>query len=157
MPRRSTPHHLFSDPEAALAEALENAPCFTAITAGITVSVHVFWLDDQSQPENHRYAWAYHIRIANGSEDTVQLVSRSWEIMDGRGQKEHVHGDGVVGEQPVIPAGDHFDYTSGAALDTSTGFMRGTYHMLNPATNARFDIEIPAFSLDSPHHGGIMH
>ncbi|MBS1087610.1 Co2+/Mg2+ efflux protein ApaG [Gluconobacter wancherniae] len=148
---------LMSDPEHALAEAMESAPRFSATTKGVTVTVRTFWLDDQSQPEEHRFAWAYHITIENGSKHTVQVLSRSWEIVDGRGRIEHVHGDGVVGEQPVIGPKEVFEYTSGAMLETPTGFMSGIYHIFLPASASRFDAQIPAFSLDSPHHIDLIH
>ncbi|GAN53068.1 Co2+/Mg2+ efflux protein ApaG [Tanticharoenia sakaeratensis] len=157
MSDKPIPHHLITDPEAALAEAMEQAPCFTATTANIVVTVRSFWLEDQSHPEDHHFAWAYHIRIENRSDETVQLLSRAWEIVDGRGQVEHVRGEGVVGEQPVIAAGGEFEYTSGAALETPGGFMRGQYHMVRPADRQQFDIAIPPFSLDCPHQSGIMH
>ncbi|EHH69055.1 Co2+/Mg2+ efflux protein ApaG [Gluconobacter morbifer] len=157
MPDKSSTPHLLSDPETALAEAMENAPRFSQCTDGVTVTVRTFWLDDQSQPEDHRFAWAYHISIENERRDTCQLLSRSWEIIDGFGRTEHVHGDGVVGEQPIIASQEQFDYTSGAMLSTPSGFMRGTYHMVEPASGHRFDVLIPAFSLDSPHAGLLLH
>lgn len=157
MPRKPVLPRLIADPESALAEAMEAAPRYECCTENITVCVRTFWLEDQSQPEDHRYAWAYHIRIENGGEETIQLVSRSWEITDGGGQVEHVRGDGVVGEQPVIPTGESFEYTSGAALETPSGFMRGTYQMIVPGKSRHFDVKIPAFSLDSPHHLGLVH
>ncbi|MFT8768806.1 MAG: Co2+/Mg2+ efflux protein ApaG [Gluconobacter cerinus] len=157
MPDKSSQPHLLADPEAAMAEAMENAPRFSQITDDVTVTVRTFWLDDQSQPEDHRFAWAYHICIENGRKDTFQLISRSWEIVDGLGRTEHVHGDGVVGEQPIIGSKDQYDYTSGAMLTTPSGFMRGTYHMLEPVSGRRFDVHIPTFSLDSPHEAGLLH
>lgn len=157
MPYKPVLSRLVTDPETALAEAMEAAPRYEKVTHDICICVRTFWLDDQSQPEDHRYAWAYHIRIENRSDRTVQLISRSWEIIDSRGQAEHVHGEGVVGEQPVITAGDSFEYTSGAALDTPSGFMHGTYHMIVPGTDQRFDVQIPTFSLDTPHFPGLFH
>ncbi|WP_233582243.1 Co2+/Mg2+ efflux protein ApaG, partial [Asaia sp. W19] len=142
---------------ASFAEAIETAPRYEATTRDITVSVRSFWLEDQSQPEEHSYAWAYHVRIENGGDETVQLLSRSWEITDGRGKTDHIHGDGVVGEQPILVASEIFEYTSGAALPTPCGFMRGVYHMIVPATSERFEVVIPPFSLDSPHRLGLVH
>jgi len=146
-----------ADPESSLAEAMEAAPRYEAVTRNITVAVRIFWLEDQSQPEEHHHAWAYHICIENGSTETIQLVSRSWEITDGRGKTDHIHGEGVVGEQPVLVANEIFEYTSGVALPTPCGFMRGVYHMIIPATSERFEVKIPAFSLDSPHRLGLVH
>lgn len=157
MQDKPSPPQLVTDPEAALAEAMESAPRFSETTQDVTVTVRTFWLDDQSQPEEHRYAWAYHISIESTRKDTVQLVSRSWEIVDGLGRTEHVHGDGVVGEQPFISRTDPYIYTSGAMLTTPSGFMRGVYHMVEHTSGKRFDIKIPTFSLDSPHEHGVLH
>jgi ApaG protein len=154
---RPPPPGLDPDPDAALAEAMENAPCYEATTGTIRVIVRTFWLDDQSQPEEHRFAWAYRIRIENHGGETVQLLRRTWEITDATGRIEHVHGDGVVGEQPILEPSQAFEYTSGAALQTPTGFMRGRYHMIQPLTRQSFDVQIPPFSLDCPYHPAIIH
>ncbi|WP_025842107.1 Co2+/Mg2+ efflux protein ApaG [Asaia platycodi] len=157
MSHKPAPPRLVADPETSLAEAMDAAPRYEAVTKDITISVRTFWLEDQSQPEDHHYAWAYHIRIENGGDETVQLLSRSWEITDGRGKTDHVHGEGVVGEQPILVANEAFEYTSGAALPTPCGFMRGFFHMIIPATSERFEATVPAFSLDSPHRLGLVH
>ncbi len=122
---------------------------FIAVTDGLEVGVASFFLRDQSAPEAHRFVWAYRIRIANHSKRQVQLISRHWIITDGDGRVEHVRGPGVVGEQPILNPGQSFDYTSGCPLATPSGMMVGTYQMLD-GDGAEFDIEIPAFSLDSP-------
>ncbi|GBQ62787.1 ApaG protein [Ameyamaea chiangmaiensis NBRC 103196] len=157
MSKDRPPPRMLHDPEAALAEAMADAPTFESTTADVLVRVKTFWLDDQSQPEDRHYAWAYHIRIENRRPETVQLRARSWEIIDAHGRVEHVHGDGVVGEQPVLAEGESFEYTSGASLQTPTGFMRGAYHMVVVANGAAFDVRIPCFSLDSPHHSRLVH
>jgi ApaG protein len=87
------------------------------------------FLEDQSEPDEGRFLWSYHVTIENKSELTVQLLSRFWRITDARGRVREVRGDGVIGEQPVIPPGRAFEYTSGAPLETASGFMTGTYHM----------------------------
>ena len=79
------------------------------------------------------------------------MLKRTWRITDGQGRTQQVHGEGVVGEQPVLEPGQSFEYTSGTPLTTPSGFMRGAYHMVVPATGEVFDAAIPAFSLDSPH------
>jgi len=127
---------------------------FTAVTRGLRVTVRTFYLADQSDPEEGRHVWAYRVRIANEGRATVQLLKRSWHITDATGRTQHVHGDGVVGEQPVLEPGEAFEYTSGTPLATPSGFMRGQYHMVVTATGEGFDAEIPAFSLDSPHGRG---
>lgn len=130
---------------------------YTAITRGVRVTVRAFYLEDQSEPEQGQYAWAYKVEIANESEAAVQLLKRTWLITDGQGRTLRVHGEGVVGEQPLLEPGETFDYTSGTPLPTPSGFMRGTYHMMVPGTGEHFDAEVPAFSLDSPHQAGGIH
>ncbi|QHC35459.1 Co2+/Mg2+ efflux protein ApaG [Komagataeibacter xylinus] len=143
--------------DAALGETPDNTPCFEATTDRVRVVVQTFWLDDQSEPDEHRYVWAYRVRIENHGDTAVQLLRRSWRIVDGQGRIERVEGEGVVGEQPLIDAAASFEYMSGAALETPTGFMGGQYHMIRPASREHFDISIPVFSLDSPHHPTILH
>ncbi|WP_404424141.1 Co2+/Mg2+ efflux protein ApaG [Thalassospira australica] len=123
---------------------------YSSVTRDIKVSVQPVFLDEQSDPDSHRYVWAYRVVIENQGPRTVQLLSRYWRITDSRGSTQEVRGSGVVGEQPVLASGESFNYTSGAPLATPSGFMVGTYEMTDMDGN-RFDIEIPAFSLDSPH------
>lgn len=130
---------------------------YTAVTREIRVSVRAFYLDDQSDPGRGQYVWAYRIEIANEGQTQVQLRKRTWMITDGQGRAQRVHGDGVVGEQPVLDPGEEFHYTSGTPLPTPSGFMRGLYHMRDIATGEQFDVVIPAFSLDSPHAPGGVH
>jgi len=130
---------------------MSEAAAFTAVTRSLRVTVRAFYLADQSDPEEGRHVWAYRVRITNEGRETVQLLKRSWSITDGMGRTQHVRGDGVVGEQPVLEPGEAFEYTSGTPLATSSGFMHGTYHMVVTATGERFDAEIPTFSLDSPY------
>lgn len=123
---------------------------YSATTNAITVTVQPTFLEDQSEPQEGRYVWAYHIRINNGGNRTVQLLNRYWEITDGIGRRQEVHGTGVVGEQPVLKPGQTFEYTSGTPLPTPSGIMVGTYHM-QADDGERFYVAVPAFSLDSPH------
>ena len=122
----------------------------TAITDGIVVRVAVNFLPEQSRIEAGKWFWVYHIRIENDSDMTVQLQTRHWRITDAEGRVQEVKGPGVVGEQPVLSPGESFEYTSGCPLATPSGFMVGTYEM-EGENGERFDIDIPAFSLDSPH------
>ena len=132
-------------------------PAFTQVTRDVRVTVRAVFLADQSEPERGRYLWAYNVSIANEGRQTVQLLRRSWSITDARGHTQHVNGEGVVGEQPVLDPGESFDYTSGTPLSTPTGFMGGAYHMVVTTTGEAFDVAIPGFSLDSPHQSGRMH
>jgi ApaG protein len=120
-------------------------------TAGITVTVKPYYLEEQSEPDEQRFVWAYHVRIENNGQRTVQLRNRYWRITDSRGRIQEVRGAGVVGEQPVLRPGDSFEYTSGTPLPTPSGIMGGTYQMEESETGERFDVTIPSFSLDSPH------
>jgi len=120
-----------------------------ATTKGISVRVSVSYLAEQSAPGSGRWFWSYHVRIENGSKRSVQLLSRSWHILDGRGTLHEVRGEGVVGEMPLIAPGASYDYVSGCPLNTPTGSMNGTYHMIDEDGTA-FDIDIPRFALVGP-------
>lgn len=122
---------------------------YEATTGDITVMVLPVYVEDQSDPSENRYVWAYHVRVENNGTMTVQLMNRHWIIADGHGRMHEVQGEGVVGEQPVLEPGDAFEYTSGCPLSTPSGIMRGSYGLVDEDGNA-FDVEIPAFSLDSP-------
>ena len=117
-----------------------------AVTRDIAVRVAVSFLAEQSDPSADRWFWSYHVRIENGSQLAVQLLSRSWRIVDGRGTVHEVHGEGVVGEMPLIAPSASFDYVSGCPLDTAEGTMSGTYRMVDE-DGAAFDVEIPRFQL----------
>jgi ApaG protein len=121
---------------------------YRAVTRKIEVSVTPRFVADRSSAENNYYFWAYTIDIANRGEETVQLKTRHWRITDAAGKIQEVKGPGVVGEEPVLRPGESFEYTSGVPLQTPSGFMLGSYGMVTDA-GERFDIEIPAFSLDS--------
>jgi len=118
-------------------------------TRDVTVRVSVSFLPEQSEPGKGRWFWAYHVRIENGGDMAVQLVSREWVISDGRGTTSEVRGEGVVGEQPVLEPGGSFDYVSGCPLGTPTGVMEGRYFMI-AADGASFPVDIPRFPLIAP-------
>ena len=120
-----------------------------ASTRDISVRVAASFLAEQSDPGTARWFWSYHVRIENGSGRSVQLLSRSWQIVDGRGTIHEVHGDGVVGEMPLIAPGGSFDYVSGCPLDTPSGAMSGSYRMVDENGTA-FDVAIPRFELTAP-------
>ena len=123
-----------------------------ADTDGVIVRVSVSYLADQSEPQRGRWFWAYHIRIENASDRTVQLLARRWVITDGRGARHSVEGEGVVGEQPVIAPGASYDYVSGCPLTTPTGAMQGSYRMIDE-DGRTFDAAIPKFALMAPAVG----
>ncbi|GGH93419.1 Co2+/Mg2+ efflux protein ApaG [Pseudomonas fluvialis] len=119
----------------------------------IVVSVRSEYLAEQSQPEQQRYAFAYHIRIHNQGELPAQLLSRHWLITDGNGDVQEVRGAGVVGQQPLLAPGEHFDYSSGTLLTTAVGIMQGSYQMQASDGHA-FDAPIAPFRLAVP---GALH
>jgi ApaG protein len=123
---------------------------YSETTNAIRVTVKPMYLEAQSSPADGHFVWAYQVRIENRGRDTVQLLSRHWKITDSLGRVQEVRGAGVVGEQPVLSPGQSFEYTSGTPLATPSGIMAGTYNM-EAAAGERFDVVIPAFSLDSPH------
>ena len=115
----------------------------------IRVDVETSYLDEQSDPRQGRYVFAYTITIRNEGQVPARLLTRHWVITDANGKVEEVRGDGVVGEQPWLRPGEDFNYTSGAVLETPVGTMRGSYHML--ADDGRhFDASIPQFTLSVP-------
>ena len=120
------------------------------MTDGIRVEVKSVYVPEQSAPRAHRYVFAYTVHISNEGEARAQLKSRYWIITDGNGKVEEVKGPGVVGQQPSLGPGEHFEYTSGCILQTPRGEMRGTYQMYR-ADGSSFDAEIAPFALALPH------
>ena len=119
------------------------------ITEEIRVQVDSFYLDAHSNPEENRYVFAYHIRLKNLSQRKVQLMRRHWIITDSSGEINEVHGDGVVGEQPILAPNEEYEYTSGSHLKTPVGTMQGTYFM-ESSDGDEFEVTIPCFALAVP-------
>ncbi len=115
----------------------------------ISISVNTAYLADQSDPSSDRYVFAYTITISNTGTVAAQLISRHWIITDADNVTQEVKGLGVVGEQPLLRPGESFEYTSGTAMATPVGTMRGTYQMVAEDGN-KFDAEIPTFTLSMP-------
>ena len=124
---------------------------YVATTRGIAVRASVSFLPEQSAPSAGRWFWSYHVRIENGSGQPVQLLSRHWRILDGRGSLHEVRGEGVVGEMPHIAPGASFDYVSGCPLATPTGSMEGSYRLVDDDGDT-FDVAIPRLVLTAPTH-----
>jgi ApaG protein len=120
-----------------------------ATTRGICIEVESRYVPERSNPEDGEWFFAYSVRVTNQSDQVVQLVSRHWIITDATGHVEEVRGPGVVGEQPVLQAGESFEYTSACPLSTPVGSMHGTYQMVT-AAGERFDARIAPFSLRQP-------
>jgi len=129
---------------------------YSQTTNSILVTVEPTYLDDQSSPDEDHYVWAYSITIENQGAEVVQLKNRYWHITDARGHIQEVRGPGVIGEQPVLKPGESFEYTSGTPLGTPSGIMAGTYEMTTD-NGELFDVDVPAFSLDSPFQPRSLH
>ena len=115
----------------------------------VTVSAAVRYLAEQSDEKTGRYVFAYTINIRNTGEATAQLISRHWVITDSQGLVQEVRGLGVVGNQPVLRPGESHEYTSGTAIATPVGTMKGAYQMI-AEDGTRFEAEIPEFTLSVP-------
>lgn len=114
-----------------------------------TVKVEVTFIPEQSDIENNRYTFAYHVTITNTGNIAAQLISRHWIITEANGEQQEVKGLGVVGAQPLLNPAEHYEYTSGTVINTPMGEMRGTYQMV-AEDGTRFDAVIPVFSLCMP-------
>jgi len=113
------------------------------------IDVDTRYLDEQSEPEQDRYVFAYTIHIRNRGTVPARLLGRHWVITDANGNVREVSGEGVVGEQPWLQPWEDFTYTSGAVLETQLGTMQGRYDMIAD-DGTRFDAPIPAFTLSIP-------
>lgn len=129
---------------------------YERVTKGIRVSVRPTFLEGQSDPDDDLYVWSYTVRICNDTGDSIRVRTRHWLITNAKGLTEEVRGVGIVGEQPLIRPGENYEYTSGAPLSTPSGMMVGRYGV-ESAGGELFDIDIPAFSLDSPHERRKVH
>jgi ApaG protein len=115
----------------------------------IRVDVKTSYLDEQSEPREGRFVFAYTIIIRNDGQVPARLLSRHWVITDANGKVEEVRGAGVIGEQPYLKPGEDFRYSSGAVIETPVGTMQGSYQMLGD-DGAHFDAPIEPFRLAIP-------
>jgi len=115
----------------------------------ISVTSRTAFIPDQSDLESGRYVFAYTITITNTGAVPAQLVSRHWIITDSNDQVQEVRGLGVVGEQPTLRPNESFQYTSGTAIATPVGTMRGSYQMV-AEDGVQFEAPIPEFTLSMP-------
>lgn len=122
---------------------------YSKTTNGIKVTALPLYQVDQSEPSENRYFWSYTIQLENHGTKTVQLLNRYWHITDAVGRSQEVRGPGVVGKQPVLKPGESFQYTSGVPLPTPSGIMFGEYEMVLE-TGVKFQVAVPAFSLECP-------
>ena len=128
---------------------LEKMPAMPSKPYDIAVKTRTVYIADQSDPANDRYVFAYTITITNSGNVAAQLVSRHWVITDAADKIQEVRGKGVVGEQPHLRPGESFEYTSGSAIATPVGTMRGSYQMVAD-DGTPFDAAIPEFTLSMP-------
>ncbi len=119
----------------------------------IVVAVATSYVEEQSDPREKRFVFAYTITIKNEGEVPAKLLTRHWIITDANGKVQEVHGEGVVGEQPHLKPGQGFRYSSGAVLETPVGAMQGSYQMVAD-DGSRFDAPIAPFTLAMP---GVVH
>jgi len=116
----------------------------------IDVTVNTRYIEEQSEPEENQYVFAYTITLHNTGKNTAQLKSRHWIITDANGQIQEVRGEGVIGEKPILRSGEEYQYTSGAVIETPVGSMRGSYQMVTE-DGTKFDASIPVFTLSIPN------
>lgn len=121
---------------------------FYRLTSDVRVTVRPWYIATQSQPLLGRFVFGYHIRIENVGPATVQLLTRHWLIRDSNGEDTVVDGEGVVGEQPVLPSFQAHEYQSYCVLKSANGSMEGHYSFIRP-DGSRFDAQIPRFALDA--------
>jgi ApaG protein len=115
----------------------------------VLVKVTPHFIEKNSMIEFNKYVFSYEVEIRNDSLQTVQLVSRHWIIENSKSEIFEVKGEGVIGEQPTIPPGEVYIYSSFTEISTPSGFMWGSYTMLTDA-EASFDVDIPKFKLNMP-------
>jgi len=137
-------------PDTSLDPAVQGVRTSDCTTRGIRIEVRSEFLAERSSPREEQYLFQYHVRISNVGSETAQLISREWIITNADGEVERVKGPGVVGEQPVLPPGASFEYTSYCPLKTSVGSMQGSYQMVT-ASGERFDALIAPFTLAVPN------
>jgi ApaG protein len=115
----------------------------------ITVRARSTYVPEQSDEDGGRFVFAYTITVTNTGTVAARLVSRHWIITDSDNHVQEVRGMGVVGEQPTLQPQESFEYTSGTAIATPVGTMRGSYQMV-AQDGTSFDAPIPEFTLSIP-------
>jgi ApaG protein len=125
---------------------MTDTPLYVEETRGIRVTVRPLYLDEQSDPDQRHYVFAYFVRIENRSRRTVQLLQRRWLIHDSIGEDQEVEGPGVVGQQPTLGPGDVHEYHSFCILKSRLGYMQGSYRFIG-RDDVLFDAAIPRFDL----------
>ena len=122
----------------------------TQITQGIKISVLTSFEGTYFKNYRLHFAFSYQITIENHSKDSVQLITRHWEISDSLNNKEVIDGEGVIGKKPVLKPGDSHVYSSGCLLSSSFGAMKGYFNMVNFTSTRNFRVLVPTFKLSAP-------
>ncbi|MEN9928888.1 MAG: hypothetical protein RLZZ231_809 [Bacteroidota bacterium] len=122
----------------------------TQITRGIKISVKTSFEGTYFKNYKLHFAFSYEITIENHSKDSVQLISRHWEIFDSLNNKEIVDGEGVIGKKPVLKPGESHTYSSGCLLSSPHGAMQGFFNMVNFTSTKNFSVIVPSFRLNAP-------
>ncbi|MEN9400718.1 MAG: hypothetical protein RL632_1821 [Bacteroidota bacterium] len=123
---------------------------YNEISAGVGIQVETTFRQDLSDLVEETYFFNYRITIVNTNDFSIQLLHREWHIFDSLRPREYVSGAGVVGEQPILHAGQHFTYISGCQLSSDIGKMEGFYTFLNMQSGVLFKSKIPKFDLAYP-------
>jgi len=122
----------------------------TLTTKGVKINVETLYQVEHSNPVSNKYIHAYRITIVNTNDYTVQLMRRHWYILDSNGTLREVEGEGVIGQQPILPPGKAHRYVSWSPLATDIGKMYGSFKMMRQYDNSDFEVEIPEFKLIAP-------
>jgi ApaG protein len=122
----------------------------TQITQGIKISVLTSFEGTYFKNFRLHFAFTYEITIENHSKDSVQLITRHWDIFDSLNDIETVDGDGIIGKKPVLKPGETHVYSSGCLLNSPHGAMSGHFNMINFTTTRNFRVVVPAFRLSAP-------
>ncbi|MCB0344880.1 MAG: Co2+/Mg2+ efflux protein ApaG [Bdellovibrionales bacterium] len=136
------------DKQLDTCEEERRIPSYSETTNGIKVSVYPEYLEEQSDPFNSIFSFSYTVWIENQGSESVQLLGRHWLVCSGGEDFTEVKGEGVVGEQPIIGPGEHFNYSSGASIKDPVGSMYGSYTLIDSGGEI-FEVEIPEFDLIS--------
>jgi ApaG protein len=120
------------------------------ITKGIKISVLTAFEGTYFKNHKIHFAFSYQITIENQGKDSVQLISRHWEIFDSLNDKEIVDGEGVIGKKPVLKSGESHTYSSGCLLCSPFGSMYGEFNMVNFTSTKNFKVIVPTFRLNAP-------
>jgi ApaG protein len=115
----------------------------------VSISVKTNFIEERSYVKDNKYFFSYTVTIENRGIQSIQLISRHWIISNAHDEKFEVKGEGVIGEQPIIQPGDIFTYSSGTEIDTPTGNMLGSYHIVTEE-GMEFDAKISKFELKMP-------